>query len=75
VAFLILHSQQNTSMNAYGIALSDTLNTTSQEYITIYLDGLKEVFVFSESLTYGQHTLIGNFKIHYFLISLNLTCF
>lgn len=62
-------------MTAYGTALSDTLNTTSQEYITVYLDGLKEVFVFSESLTYGQHTLIGNFKIPYFLISLNLTLF
>lgn len=63
VAFLILHSQRNVSITAYGIALSDTLNTTSQEYITVYLDGLKEVFVFSESLTYGQHTLIGKFKI------------
>ncbi|XP_022169090.1 protein MMS22-like isoform X2 [Myzus persicae] len=59
VAFLILHSQQNISMTAYGTALLDTLNTTSQEYITVYLDGLKEVFVFSEFLTYGQHTLIG----------------
>jgi len=48
-------------MAAYGTALLDTLNTTSQEHITIYLDGLKEVFVFSETLTYGQHTLIGNF--------------
>jgi len=66
VAFLILHSQQNTSMNAYGIALSDTLNTTSQEYISLYLDGLKEVFIFSESLTYGQHTLFGNFKMYNF---------
>lgn len=61
MAFLILHSQQNISMTAYGTALLDTLNTTSQEYITVYLDGLKEVFVFSEFLTYGQHTLIGNF--------------
>jgi len=62
-------------MTAYGTSLSDTLNSTSQEHITVYLDGLKEVFVFSESLTYGQHTLIGNFKIHYFLISFNLTLF
>lgn len=63
MAFLILHSQRKVSITAYGTALSDTLNTTSQEYITVYLDGLKEVFVFSESLTYGQHTLIGTFKI------------
>jgi len=62
-------------MTAYGTSLSDTLNTTAQEHITVYLDGLKEVFVFSESLTYGQHTLIGNFKIHYFLISFNSKLF
>lgn len=46
-------------MTAYGITLSDTLNTTSQEYIIIFLNGLKEVFAFNESLTLGQHTLIG----------------
>lgn len=59
VAFLILHSQCNTSMTAYGVALSDTLNTTSQEYIIVFLNGLKDVFAFSDSLTLGQHTLIG----------------
>lgn len=47
-------------MSLYGATLSDTLNTTSQEYINVYLSGLKEVFAFSESLTLGQHTLIGN---------------
>lgn len=67
VAFLILHSQQNVSITAYGTALLDTLNTTSQEYITVYLDGLKEVFVLSESLTYGQHTLIGSWLENYLL--------
>jgi len=60
VAFLILHSQRNTSMSLYGATLSDVLNTTSQEYIYVYLSGLKDIFVFSESLTLGQHTLIGN---------------
>ncbi|XP_060866553.1 protein MMS22-like [Metopolophium dirhodum] len=65
VAFLILHSQRNTSMTAYGTSLSDTLNATSQEHITIYLDGLKEVFIFSESLAYGQHTLIGSWFGNY----------
>lgn len=61
MAFLILHSQHNTSMTSYGASLSNTLNTTSQEYIVVFLNGLKEVFVFNESLTLGQHTLIGNF--------------
>ncbi|XP_025201736.1 protein MMS22-like [Melanaphis sacchari] len=65
VAFLILHSQRNILMTAYGTALSDTLNTTSQEYITVYLDGLKDLFLFSESLTYGQHTLIGSWFENY----------
>lgn len=60
VAFLILHSKHNSSMTIYGLALSDTLNTTSQEYIIVFLNGLKDVFEFSESLTLGQHTLIGN---------------
>lgn len=60
VAFLILHSQRNYSMTTYGTALSDTLNATSQEYIVVFLNGLTEVFKFSESLTLGQHTLIGN---------------
>ncbi|XP_025409386.1 protein MMS22-like, partial [Sipha flava] len=59
VALLILHSQSKTSMTAYGMALSDTLNTTSQDYIIIFLSGLKEVFIFSESFTLGQHTLFG----------------
>lgn len=44
----------------YGTALSDALNTTSQEYINIFLCGLKEVFAISKSLTLGQHILIGN---------------
>ncbi|VVC34388.1 Hypothetical protein CINCED_3A011587 [Cinara cedri] len=59
VAFLILHSQRNTSMTTYGSALSDTLSTTSQEYIIVFLGGLKEIFTFSKSLALGQHTLIG----------------
>lgn len=60
VAFLVLHSQSNTSLFMYGAALLDTLNATSQEYINIFLCGLKEVFVLSKSLTLGQHILIGN---------------
>jgi len=63
VALLILHSQCNTSMTTYGTTLLNTLNNTSKEYFIIFLDGLKEVFVFSESLTLGQHTLIGNLII------------
>lgn len=54
-----MHSQRSISMTTYGSALSDKLNTTSQEYIIVFLDGLKEVFTFSESLTLGQHTLFG----------------
>lgn len=61
-AFLILHSQRNTSMTAYGTALSDTLSTTTQEHIIVFLGGLKEVFSFSESLSLGQYTLIGNIQ-------------
>lgn len=49
-------------MITYGAALIDSLNTTSQEYIMVFLDGLKEVFSFSESLSLGQHTLIGKFN-------------
>lgn len=60
VAFLILHSQRNYSMATYGAALSDTLKTTSQEYIVVFLNGLTEVFEFSESLALGQHSLFGN---------------
>jgi hypothetical protein len=51
-------------MTAYGMALSDTLNTTSQDYIIIFLSGLKEVFIFSESFTLGQHTLFGNLNVN-----------
>lgn len=47
-------------MFMYGAALSDTLNTTTQEYINIFLCGLKDVFILSKSLTLGQHILIGN---------------
>lgn len=49
-------------MATYGMALSDTLNTTSQDYIIVFLSGLKEVIIFSESFTLGQHTLLGNFN-------------
>lgn len=51
-------------MTVYGASLSDTLNTTSHEYIVIFLDGLKEVFLFSETLDLGQHTLIGKYFIN-----------
>lgn len=49
-------------MIIYGAALIDSLNTTSHDYITVFLDGLKEVFAFSESLSLGQYTLIGKFN-------------
>lgn len=70
VAFLILHSQRNTLMTTYGSALSDTLSTTSQEYIIVFLISLKEIFTFSKSLALGQHTLIGNLKtnVYYYCI-------
>jgi len=48
-------------MTTYGTALSTTLSKTSKEYIIVFLDGLKDVFAISESLTLGQYTLIGNF--------------
>lgn len=63
VALLILHSQRNTSMTVYGTALLDTLNNTSQEYVNVFLCGLKEIFTWSKSLTLGQNTLIGKLKI------------
>lgn len=50
-------------MTTYGGALSDTLNATSQEHISVFLAGLKDIFAYSESLILGQHTLFGNFKI------------
>lgn len=65
MAFLILHSQRNTSMITYGASLIDSLNTTSQDYIVVFLEGLKEVFALSESLSLGQYTLIGKFNHNY----------
>lgn len=47
-------------MSLYGTIVMDTLNTTSKEYINVFLSGLKEVITFSVSLSLGQHTLIGN---------------
>lgn len=49
-------------MATYGTALSDTLSTTSQEYIIVFLGGFRDIFTFSESLALGQHSLIGNLK-------------
>lgn len=79
MAFLILHVKRPTSMSAYGTALLDTLNTTSKDYIIIFLSSLPELFMFTESLALGQHTLLGNLNVKCYItrkgVSIYFDCF
>ncbi|XP_050425464.1 protein MMS22-like [Adelges cooleyi] len=65
VAFLILHSQRSITITPYGSALSEIVETTPKEYITIFVDGLREIFTYNESLTLGQHILFGTWVEKY----------